>query len=133
MGFMDKLWGGSKEEEAPSEATPFNRSTQENIQAAPEYLKRQASKLYELSKKGPLSFRVLAFLGGLGMICAAIYDFIDSIFEDLGSGILITFYTLAFGAGICALEGKIFSFPPSWQRNMKFYFRILDYTWGRGR
>lgn len=67
------------------------------------------------------------------MICASIYDFIDSIFEDLGSGILITFYTLAFGIGICALEGKVVSFPPQWQRNMKFYFRILDYTWGRGR
>jgi hypothetical protein len=136
MGFTDTLWGGKEQEETlPNEDTPFNpnRSTQENMEAAPEYLKRQASKLYQMSREGHLSFRVLAFLGGVGMICAALYDFVDSIFADLGAGILITFYTFAFGVGICALEGKIVAFPVAWQRNMKFYFRILDFTWGRGR
>lgn len=135
MGYFDQLWTRSREVDPSlmaTEETPLTHTTSENVRAAPEYLKRQASKLYELSKNGPLSFRVMAFLGGLGMIVAALYDFISNILVLSGAGILISIYTLVFGAGICALEGRVFSFPTSWQRRMKFYFRVLDYTWGRG-
>ena len=136
MGFFDRLLTQSRavdnEKIMVTEATPFAQTTEENVRAAPDYLKRQASKLYELSKNGPLSFRIMAFLGGLGMVAAALYDFICNILVFSGAGILISIYTLVFGAGICALEGRVFSFPASWQRVIKFYFRILDYTWGRG-
>ena len=65
---------------ALTEETPFLRpSTEERFQAAPEYLKRQASKLYEMSKNGPLSFHIMAFLGGLALIVAALVDLDDII------------------------------------------------------
>ena len=135
MGLFDKFLPQSREvdvKETPTEETPFARTTGENMRATPEYLKCQASKLYQLFQKGPVSFRVMAFLGGLGMIAAALYDFILNILIFSGAGLLISVYTVVFGAGICALEGRMFSFPASWQRSIKFYFRILDYTWGRG-
>jgi hypothetical protein len=136
MGLMDQMNPWSSREvvptEMPTEETPFQHTAQENMKAAPEYLKQQALKLNKLSKEGPLSFRVMAFLGGLGMIVAALYDFISNIVFFSRAVIMISVYTLVFGAGICTLEGKIFSFPDSWQRGLKFYFRILDYTWGRG-
>ena len=135
MGFFDSLLTRSRAVDTlqmATEETPLAHTAAENVRAAPEYLKRQASKLYELSKNGPLSFRVMAFMGGVGMIAAALFDFISNILVFSGAGILISIYTLVFGAGICALEGRVFSFPASWQGVIKFYFRVLDYTWGRG-
>ncbi|KAI2514191.1 hypothetical protein MHU86_84 [Fragilaria crotonensis] len=88
MGYFDQLWTRSREvdtSQMATEETPLTHTTSENVRAAPEYLKRQASKLYELSKNGPLSFRVMAFLGGLGMIGAALYDFISNILVLSGS------------------------------------------------
>jgi hypothetical protein len=134
MGFMDRIMGNKPREVSsqPSEETPFNRTVSENLQDAPDYIKRQASKLYQMSREGPLSFRIFAFLGGILMVAAGIYGFVDSFVINSGASLLIAIYSICFGVGICILEGRVFSFPEKWTRTVKFYFRILDFTWGRG-
>lgn len=130
MGFLDNILGNK--DDPVTESTPLNKTASENLQAAPDYLKRQASKLYEMSKEGPLSFRILAFLGGIGMIGAGVYDFVTSIIVFEAMEIVKAIYTMCFGVFICLLEGTIFEMPKDWQRKIKFYFRIIDFTWGRG-
>jgi hypothetical protein len=141
MGFMDNIWRSKQAKNAvPLESTPLNVNatnagdgTDYVVSAALEdgtdFLKKQASKLFQMCREGPLSFRILAFLGGIGMIFASL---VHPIIHFSVPALLIAFYTFWFGVLICVIEGRVFDVPKSWQSTVKFYFRVLDFVGGRG-
>lgn len=131
MGFTDALLSPfspkkeEPEESAPSEETPLAERTTG-------YLKRQGANLARISREGPLSFRILAFLGGILMVVASVVTFIESIVPVSLPGMLIAIYAFLFGVLIIVIEGKVFEVPEEMRRTAKFYFRVVDFTWGRG-
>jgi len=122
---------GLAPEAEPTEDTPLQSSSSSKTNE--NKVKEGARKLFNITREGPLSFRILAFLGGIGMIVAGLIDIIaDSIVTFNPAGLLVALYAFIFGILICAIEGKRFDIPDHIEKTAKFYFRILDYTWGRG-
>lgn len=116
-------------EAEPTEDTPLQSSSSSNgnkVKEGAQFLRAQTAKLFEITQEGPLSFRILAFLGGIGMIVAGLIDIIaDSIMTFNPAGLLVALYAFIFGIIICAIEGKRFDIPDHIEKTAKFYFRIL--------
>jgi hypothetical protein len=81
--------------------------------------------------EGPLTFRMLGFLGGLAMIVSNLIAILDRFFSFNFSGALIAVYGSTFGILIALLEapgpigGRI-------KAGIHFYAGFLQFTWGRG-
>lgn len=141
MGFIDNILSSKQAEKAaPSDKTPLNTNANHQLEGTDyvvsatledgtDFLKRQASKLFQICREGPLSFRILAFFGGIGMVFASL---VHPIIHFSVPALVIAIYTFWFGVLICVVEGRVFDVPKSWQRTVKFYFRVLDFVWGRG-
>lgn len=116
----------SKIAESPS----FN---DQPVTAATAFVNEQVGKVRQLAEEGPLSFRVLAFLGGVAMIVTSVLDWIGELFGFSAHKFLISVYTFSFGIVICILEGRMFV-PEThkYQQKLCNYVRLLKYVWGRG-
>jgi len=108
-------------------------SSYQNVTASIVFVNEQVGKVRQLAEEGPLSFRVLAFLGGVAMIITSVLDWIGEIFGFNILKFLISVYTFLFGIIICILEGRMFV-PETrkYQQKLIAYARLLKYVWGRG-
>eukprot|EP00565_Helicotheca_tamesis_P001378 CAMPEP_0185729832 /NCGR_PEP_ID=MMETSP1171-20130828/7470_1 /TAXON_ID=374046 /ORGANISM="Helicotheca tamensis, Strain CCMP826" /LENGTH=249 /DNA_ID=CAMNT_0028398757 /DNA_START=91 /DNA_END=840 /DNA_ORIENTATION=- len=90
-----------------------------------------ATKVKKARMEGPLSYRILAFLGGLAMIFSNGIAILDRFFSFNFTGSLIAIYGVIFGIIIAILEGG-WSCPTRIQSAIRFYAKFLEFTWGRG-
>lgn len=113
-------------------ASSSNVSMQ-NVASAATFVNEQVGKVRQLAEEGPLSFRVLAFLGGVAMIVTSVLDWVGEIFAFKLLRCLISIYTFLFGIVICILEGRTFV-PEThkYQQKLVGFAKILQYVWGRG-
>jgi len=104
-----------------------------SVGVAASFVNEQVGKVRQLATEGPLSFRVLAFLGGLAMVITSVLDWIADIFRLSAFRALISVYTFMFGTVILILEGKMFV-PETckYQKKMFGLAKFLRYVWGRG-
>lgn len=118
---------GLTRESEPTEGTPLSSSgsSGNKVKDGAEFVKAQTAKLFEMTQEGPLSFRILAFLGGIGMIVAGLIDIVADSMTFNPAGLLVALYAFIFGIIICAIEGKRFDIPDHIEKTAKFYFRIL--------
>mmetsp|Transcript_15606 Transcript_15606/g.23702 ORF Transcript_15606/g.23702 Transcript_15606/m.23702 type:complete len:272 (+) Transcript_15606:92-907(+) len=100
--------------------------------AGKSYMKCTAEKVRDLATKGPLSFRVLAFLGGIAMVVSSLLDIVQQFLAFHPVNTLIALYTTVLGLIIVFLEGKEWACPVSFQRSIRHYAKFLEFTWGRG-
>ena len=90
-----------------------------------------ADKLTKARSEGPLTFRMLGFLGGLAMIASNLIAILDRFFSFNIAGGMIAMYGVMFGIIIALLEapgpvgGKI-------KGGIHYYAKFLEFTWGRG-
>lgn len=81
--------------------------------------------------EGPLTCRMLGFLGGLAMIVSNLIAILDRFFSFNFTGALIAVYGTAFGVIIALIEapgplgGRI-------KAGIHYYAGFLQFTWGRG-
>jgi len=117
----------------PAESIPQSPSYEQTVSAATAFVNEQVGKVRQLAEEGPLSFRVLAFLGGVAMIVTSVLDWIGELFGFSMHKFLISLYTFSFGIIICILEGRMFV-PETHKYQQKFiiYAKLLKYVWGRG-
>lgn len=102
--------------------------------AVSEKIRRQSIQALQLVKEGRFTVHVFAFLGGIALVISSIIDAIESFINNDPAEIMISLYTLCLGCLIIVVEGsRKISFPKAWMYNIKFYFRIVDYAWGRGK
>jgi COPI associated protein len=89
------------------------------------------TKVQKAQREGPLTFRMLGFLGGVAMTISNSLAILDRFFSFNFTGALLAIYGVFFGILITALEGSI---PFSQQLNttIRYYAKFLDFTWGRG-
>lgn len=80
---------------------------------------------------GPVTFRMLGFIGGLAMVVSNGLTLQDRLFAFEYSGFITGFYGILFGLIICVLEGPC-SCVKWFSTNVRFYAKFLEYAWGRG-
>mmetsp|Transcript_615 Transcript_615/g.820 ORF Transcript_615/g.820 Transcript_615/m.820 type:complete len:319 (+) Transcript_615:94-1050(+) len=104
-----------------------------SVGAAASFVNEQVGKVKRLATEGPLSFRVLAFLGGVAMIITSVLDWLGEIFRFSVLRALISVYTFIFGVFICILEGKMFV-PDTAKYQLRVFSlaKFLKFVWGRG-
>lgn len=98
--------------------------------------KNEISQARLLAEQGPTFMKILAFLGGAGMVFTSIVDFfqqmkgLDTMAPNFA---LISTYTWIFGFFIMGLEGSALMLHiPSLHRMVSNYMKILRFVWGRG-
>lgn len=110
-------------------------STTEKVSVASvtQTAKNTVYKIESMAQEGPLSFRVLGFLGGLFMMFTSAWSIITRVIVLSPITALISAYTFLFGFFIVILEGKVF-IPPlaHFQRRLFFYAHFLSFVSGRG-
>mmetsp|Transcript_16930 Transcript_16930/g.38081 ORF Transcript_16930/g.38081 Transcript_16930/m.38081 type:complete len:259 (-) Transcript_16930:537-1313(-) len=110
----------------------FDDTLSKGISKGTSYVKKTARRIQDLATRGPLSFRVLAYLGGLAMAVTSAFDMISQFTSFHPVNTLVAFYTLLLGIVIVLLEGKQFSCPTYLVRGIHYYAKFLEYIWGRG-
>ena len=95
------------------------------------FVNESADKIKKARADGPLTFRMLGFLGGLAMIVSNSISFLDRFFSFNYSGFIIGVYGVFFGIIITLLEAPG---PCSRRLNsgIRYYAKFLEFTWGRG-
>ena len=89
----------------------------------------------KVAEDGPLSFRVLAFLGGAIMMTTSVLSVLSDVFTFSLLSCLISIYTFIFGLFILVLEGKMFMPSKSvsgYQQKLFSLVKCLQFVWGRG-
>lgn len=95
------------------------------------FVNESADKIKKARASGPLTFRMLGFLGGLAMCVSNGLAIVDRFFGFNFAGSLIAVYGVMFGIIITMLEAP----GPCSRRlqgGIRFYAKFLDFTWGRG-
>lgn len=114
-----------------TEKTPLKKN-EGNIRVS-EKIHNQSLEALQLVKEGRFTIHVFAFLGGIALVISSIIDTVESFINNDAAEVMISFYTLCLGCLIIVVEGsRKISFPKAWMYKIKFYFRIVDYAWGRG-
>jgi COPI associated protein/EF-hand domain pair len=90
-----------------------------------------SAKIQEARAEGPLTFRMLGFIGGLAMIVSNGLAILERFFSFNFAGALIAIYGVFFGVIITLIEGPL-PFKGRLQGGIRFYAKFLDFTWGRG-
>ncbi|KAL7563074.1 hypothetical protein ACA910_022567 [Epithemia clementina (nom. ined.)] len=95
------------------------------------FVNESADKFKKARADGPLTFRMLGFLGGLAMVFSNSIAVLDRFFSFNYSGFVIALYGIFFGVVITMLEA-----PGPCSRRLKtgihYYAKFLEMTWGRG-
>jgi len=89
----------------------------------------------KVAEDGPLSFRVLAFLGGALMMITSVLSALSDVLTFSVMSCLISVYTFLFGFFIVILEGKMFMPVRSiggFQEKLFSWVKCLQFVWGRG-
>mmetsp|Transcript_1509 Transcript_1509/g.2109 ORF Transcript_1509/g.2109 Transcript_1509/m.2109 type:complete len:253 (-) Transcript_1509:286-1044(-) len=95
------------------------------------FVNASADKIKAARAEGPLTFRMLGFLGGLAMVFSNGIAILDRFFSFNYSGFIIAVYGVVFGLIITSLEapGPCSRFLT---KGIRFYAKFLEHTWGRG-
>lgn len=80
---------------------------------------------------GPLSYRVLALIGGIAMIVVNSFQIGRHAVTLNINGVLIASYCIFFGVIVVILEGR-FACPRQARLAVRYYAKFTEYTWGRG-
>lgn len=90
-----------------------------------------SAKIQAARADGPLTFRMLGFIGGLAMIVSNGLAILERFFSFSFASALIAIYGVFFGVIITVLEGP-FPCRARIHTGISFYAKFLDFTWGRG-
>jgi hypothetical protein len=95
------------------------------------FVNATAEKIQKARADGPLTFRMLGFIGGLAMIVSNGIAVLERFFSFNFTGAMIAVYGIMFGVIITMLEAP----GPCSRRlqgGIRFYAKFLEFTWGRG-
>ncbi|GAX17300.1 hypothetical protein FisN_10Lh163 [Fistulifera solaris] len=97
------------------------------------FFNQAAQTIQQAQKEGPLTFRILGFLGGLAMIVSNGLAILERFFSFSFARSLMAVYGVIFGVIIVFMDAP---FPiicsQKIQTGIHSYAKFLDYTWGRG-
>lgn len=101
-----------------------------------EVVPHRINQMKHIATDGPLSYRALAFTGGVGMVVTSASDWAGEIFTFSFIRALISVYTFLFGMLFCILEIHLW-FPSSaivsrFREVVHEYASFLRFLWGRG-
>jgi hypothetical protein len=90
-----------------------------------------AQKIQKARMEGPLTYRVMAFMGGLAMIFSNGIAILDRFFSFRFASAMIALYNCIFGILIATIEGPGVC-SNRLGKGIRYYAKFLEYTWGRG-
>ena len=98
--------------------------------AGAQFVNQAANKIHRDRTEGPLTYRAMAFIGGLGLIATNVINGPSRFFSFHFAGAMISFYNFLFGWVIVFLEG------PGCGRcgggRVRYFAKFLEFTAGRG-
>lgn len=97
-------------------------------------INQAGSKIKKASQNGPLTFRMMGFVGGIAMVISNGLAILDRFMGFNWPGALIAFYECIFGIMIVLLEMPNIKCcqPEGLGHRIRYYCKFLEYTWGRG-
>ena len=95
------------------------------------FVNASAEKIRRATAEGPLTFRILAFMGGFAMIISNGIAILDRFFSFNFAGAMIALYEVFFGVIIIMLEAPG-PFSKQLDAKIRFHAKFLEFTWGRG-
>ena len=116
---------------ATAAATATATATSAVATATATYVTTQTGKVVELAHE-PVAFQTLAYVGGFAMAITGLVDLILAFQPFSFPGILVSTYSIVFGVIIAGLEGAKLDLPQNFETTVRFHFRVLDRTFGRG-
>jgi len=90
-----------------------------------------SSKIKKARADGPLTFRMLGFLGGIAMIISNGIAILERFFSFHFANCLIAIYGVCFGILIVLMDAPI-PLGRKIQEGIRYYFKFLEFTLGRG-
>ncbi|KAG7342299.1 COPI associated protein [Nitzschia inconspicua] len=119
-----------------TESAPLISSSQAQVAAAAgvSVINEASSKIKKATQDGPLTFRILGFIGGIAMIVSNGLGIVDRFMSFNFTGSLVAIYGCLFGIMITLLEMPSIYCCKSGNAHasIRYYCRFLEYTWGRG-
>jgi len=88
--------------------------------------------LQSLTHRGPMTFRVMAFLGGVAMVLQCFMGSFGKLLSFSPLSALIEVYCGAFGVVVVILEGQDLAFLTKFRAMLNEHAKFLTFTWGRG-
>ena len=134
-GVMIITTSKSREEESMSKLRTNMSKVSKITRTGRDIGEATVANVRKVAEDGPLSFRVLAFLGGVLMIVTSILSVLSDVFTFSIMSSLISVYTFIFGLFILVLEGKMFmpiSAVGGYQQKLFSLVKCLQFVWGRG-
>ena len=114
-------------------AAAKNILTRENTDRAMTFAREELGKLGESAKRGDLSIRALALMGGIAMCVTAILGLMGRFVTLHWIRAIMYVYLIVLGLLVIFLEGKRFAkLPPTVNEGIRKYAYFLDFIWGRG-
>ena len=136
MGVIDKIKGSSakRQQSNPGSPTSDERNSSFLGSNSPTKVQHALQQRKQFATEGYLNFRLLAFAGGLAVICTSIESLSISIYESNYLRILLYLYTLCFGWIICLLEGQFIRLESIQNARGKIieFVPVFKYLYGRG-
>mmetsp|Transcript_24935 Transcript_24935/g.72138 ORF Transcript_24935/g.72138 Transcript_24935/m.72138 type:complete len:268 (-) Transcript_24935:306-1109(-) len=109
--------------------------TKENTEKAASIAKEELTKLAEAAKRGDMSIRALALMGGVAMVVTSILGLLGRFVTLHWLSMLMDAYLTVLGLLVILLEGKRYTkkLPKKEIDGMiRKYAYFLDFIWGRG-
>ena len=107
--------------------------TKENTEKAASVAKEELAKLGEAAKKGDVSIRALALLGGVAMVVTSILGLLGRFVTLHWLSMVMDAYLTVLGLLVIFLEGKRYAkLPKDVDGLLRKYAFFLDFIWGRG-
>jgi hypothetical protein len=95
-------------------------------------LNASAEQIRKALAEGPMTYRVMAFIGGLAMIVSNGIAILSRLFSFQFAGAVIAMYGVMFGIAISFLEGPPVVYSERVLASIRYYAKFLEFTWGRG-
>ena len=107
--------------------------TKENMEKSALIAKGELSKLGEAAKRGDMSIRALALMGGVAMVVTSMFGLLGRFVTLHWLSMLMDCYLTVFGLVVILLEGKRHAnLPQEIDAMIRKYAYFLEFIWGRG-
>jgi COPI associated protein len=104
----------------------------ENLSSASSVAKARLNELYQQTRSGDWSLRLLGLISGVALVVASLLEVLVHFFTLHWIRVLIDLFLMATGLVLLVLESRQLNLPELVLSNLYAYALFLKFVWGRG-
>eukprot|EP00586_Coscinodiscus_wailesii_P018724 CAMPEP_0172505642 /NCGR_PEP_ID=MMETSP1066-20121228/187982_1 /TAXON_ID=671091 /ORGANISM="Coscinodiscus wailesii, Strain CCMP2513" /LENGTH=321 /DNA_ID=CAMNT_0013282335 /DNA_START=57 /DNA_END=1022 /DNA_ORIENTATION=+ len=128
VGISESKWQGQVKDGAKKAA----EVTLQGAKVTADFTKMQVANAKEFIMDGPVSYRILAFAGGIATVMASIRTMVEEVFFVSPFQSIASAFNIYFGFLVILLESRAVFKRTPWRAEMYDKAAILRTTFGRG-